>query len=102
MRQQEDRGIKTSSAGRDRECASEGPAGEGGGVLWKDVVAWYCQQHESELSTSEDLAQMQKLVSQVMRRLITKDGSLVYLGDPEADIPDEERLIAVHPNFTLF
>lgn len=37
--------------------------------------------------------------SQVIKRLITKDGLLIYHGEPEEGLPDEDRLIAVHPNY---
>lgn len=52
LRQREDR------AGPDEEV----------GVPWKQLVAWYCHQHEEELTSEEDLSNMQKLVNQVRQR----------------------------------
>ncbi|CAM9337446.1 unnamed protein product [Scytosiphon promiscuus] len=42
---------------------------------------------------------MQKLINQVIKRLITKDGLLIYHGEPDEGAPDEEKRIAVHPNY---
>lgn len=36
-----------------------------GGVPWGEVVSWYCHQHQQELTSEEDLSNMQKLVNQV-------------------------------------
>lgn len=36
-----------------------------GGLPWGDVVSWYCNQHQQELTSEEDLSNMQKLVNQV-------------------------------------
>ncbi|CAM9936980.1 unnamed protein product [Choristocarpus tenellus] len=97
MRQQEDKGVPSGGSGG----GDGGGSTSGRGMLWKDVVTWYCQQHQAELSREDDLYQMQKLVSQVIKRLITKDGYLVYQGDPDEDALDEDKLIAVHPNFDV-
>lgn len=32
---------------------------------WKEVVSWYCHQHQQELTSVEDLSNMEKLVNQV-------------------------------------
>lgn len=36
-----------------------------GGLPWGEVVSWYCNQHQQELTSEEDLSNMQKLVNQV-------------------------------------
>ena len=36
-----------------------------GGLPWGEVVSWYCHQHQQELTSEEDLSNMQKLVNQV-------------------------------------
>lgn len=38
--------------------------------------------------------------AQVIKRLVTKDGLLIYNDEPDDNIPDEDRLIAVHPNYS--
>lgn len=37
--------------------------------------------------------------SQVIKRLITKDGLLIFHGEVDEAIPDEDKFIAVHPNY---
>lgn len=39
------------------------------------------------------------MLFQVIKRLITKDGLLIYHGEPDDGAPDEEKRIAVHPNY---
>jgi hypothetical protein len=34
---------------------------------------------------------------QVIRKLLTESGTLIYMGMPSADTPEEETFIALHP-----
>lgn len=38
-----------------------------GGLPWGEVVSWYCHQHQQELTSEENLSNMQRLVNQVRR-----------------------------------
>eukprot|EP00936_MAST-01D_sp_MAST-1D-sp1_P002238 g2238.t1 len=91
---------------------------EGGaqGVKQGDVVAWYLEQRVEEgVETEDELIAERQFVNRIIRRLVTRDGVLVVLeaedmetgehgensaGAP-AEVDEEERLIAVHPNYDL-
>eukprot|EP00903_Cladosiphon_okamuranus_P008448 g8117.t1 len=91
--------ITTTLATYLRQREDRAKEGEEGGLPWGEVVSWYCHQHQQELTAEEDLSNMQKLVNQVIKRLITKDGLLIYHGEGDDAAPDEEKRIAVHPNY---
>ncbi|CAM9631186.1 unnamed protein product [Ascophyllum nodosum] len=91
--------ITTTLATYMRQREDRAKEGEVGALQWKEVVLWYCHQHQEELTSEEDLSNMQKLVNQVIKRLITKDGLLIFHGEPDNTAADEDKLIAVHPNY---
>jgi hypothetical protein len=64
-------------------------------LAWGETAEWYLEQYESEIRSSvEALSEKRKLVNLVIRRLISKGGS--------ADGSEEQdRRIAVHPNYDL-
>lgn len=69
-------------------------------LTWGEVVEWYLEQCAREIGDSEEERQrMSKLTNLVIRRLVQVDHVLVYIGESEG-IPELERKIAVHPNYT--
>jgi DNA replication licensing factor MCM6 len=69
-------------------------------LTWGEIVEWYTQQCEREIGDSEEeLQRIKKLTNLVIRRLVHVDHVLVYIGESEG-IPELERKIAVHPNYT--
>lgn len=69
-------------------------------LKWGQVVEWYLEQCESTIGDSmEELNRMRKLTNLVLRRLVKIDHVLVVIGD--ADIPELERKLAVHPNYVV-
>lgn len=69
-------------------------------LTWGEVVEWYIQQCEREIGDSEEeLQRYKKLTNLVIRRLVNVDHVLVYIGESEG-IPELDRKIAVHPNYT--
>ena len=68
-------------------------------LTWGQVVEWYLVQCERQIGDSEEeLQRMRKLTNLVMRRLVQVDHVLVYIGESEG-VPEQERKIAVHPNY---
>ena len=57
--------ITTTLATYMRQREDRAKEGEVGALQWKEVVLWYCHQHQEELTSEEDLSNMQKLVNQV-------------------------------------
>jgi DNA replication licensing factor MCM6 len=73
-------------------------------LKWKEVVAWYLEQMESEFSSSvEQLEETRKKINLVIRRLLTKEMVLVTVGGPPPQNKREEQttLLAVHPNYVV-
>ena len=67
-----------------------------------EAVRWYLEQCESDIGDSvEELERLKKLTELVIQRLIEKDRVLVQIGEYSDDIPNDDRLIAVHPNFVI-
>lgn len=67
-----------------------------------EAVNWYLEQCESDIGDSvEELERLKKLTELVIQRLIDKDRVFVYIGEHNDDIPVDQRLIAVHPNFVM-
>lgn len=91
---------------RSRESESEQVKGGGEEdeestyLTWGQVVEWYLEQCESTIGDSlEELDHMRKLTNLVLRRLVKVDHVLVVMGD--AEIPEFERKLAVHPNYVV-
>jgi len=68
---------------------------------WNDVVRWYLEQCEGQIADSmEELERLRKLVNLVIKNLIKKDRTIVFVGEPPASKSDEpEAKLAIHPNF---
>jgi DNA replication licensing factor MCM6 len=76
--------------------------GESKYLTWGQVAEWYLEQIESQLGDDMDeFRRMKKLVDLVIRRLITVEHTLIYIGGDGAveDTPETDRKIAVHPNY---
>ena len=70
-------------------------------LTWGEAAEWYLEQCESEIGNSvEALNEKKKLVNLVIRRLISKDNVLVYMGGSDG-LKEKDRKIAVHPNYDL-
>ena len=68
---------------------------------WGETAEWYLEQYESEIRSSvEALNEKRKLVNLVIRRLISKDNVLVYMGGSDG-LEEQDRRIAVHRNYGL-
>ncbi len=70
-------------------------------MTWGQIVDWYLEQCESSLQTVEELNQTTKIVNLVIRRLINVDHVLIYVSSSTKDQPENERRIAVHPNYVI-
>jgi len=92
--------ISTYLRSQEREDEEE----ESTYLTWGQVVEWYLGQIETQIGDStEELRRMRRLTNLVIRRLITVDHVLIYIGgDGAAETLDElDRTIAVHPNHDL-
>ena len=66
------------------------------------TVQWYLEQCKEQIGDSvEERIQLQKLTNLVIRRLIKVDSVLIYIGGNIEEIAEEDRKIAVHPNFVV-
>ena len=71
-------------------------------LTWAEVSDWYLNQIEKELGDSMDeYKRMKKLVDLVIRRLLSVEHTLIYIGGDDANkgLSERERKIAVHPNY---
>ena len=71
-------------------------------MTWAEVSDWYLNQIEKELGDSMDeYKRMKKLVDLVIRRLLSVEHTLIYIGGDDANkgLSERERKIAVHPNY---
>jgi len=88
---------------RSKERA-EDAGNEASHLTWGETVEWYLEQCEGDFGGSvEELEKMRTLTNMVIRRLIKKDGVLNYVAGQSAAEQQEEndRLIAVHPNYDV-
>ena len=96
--------IATYLRSRESDAALAEDKGEGDGsdayLTWGQVVEWHLEQCEDSIGDSlDELRRMRKLTNLVVRRLVSQDNVLVVIGD--ADVPEEERKLAVHPNYDI-
>jgi DNA replication licensing factor MCM6 len=73
-------------------------------LTWGEAVEWYLNQCEAQIGDSmEELRRLKKLTNLVIRRLITVDHVLIYIGGDGAaqSMTEEDRTIAVHPNHVV-
>ena len=83
---------------------SESEPSESKYLTWGQVVEWYLNQCETQIGESlNELRRLRKLTNLVIRRLITVDHVLIYIGGDSVveEKQEEERLIAVHPNYVV-
>ena len=68
---------------------------------WSQVLEWYLEQCESRIGDSvEELERLKKLTNLVIKKLVKKDRTLIFVGEPPASKKDElDARLAVHPNF---
>ena len=77
-----------------------GDDGEGTYLTWAETVNWYLDQCKSDIATSEEERErISKLTNLVIRRLINVDHVLIFIGDAADDADEQQRKIAVHPNY---
>ena len=76
------------------------------GIKTSELVEWYLEQKEDEISTEEEMAYQRKLIIQVLKRLESKDHVLLVVRDfavlPEIGgeiVEDLDLVLTVHPNF---
>jgi DNA replication licensing factor MCM6 len=77
-----------------------GDEGEGTYLTWAETVEWYLEQCKGEIgNSSEERERVTKLTNLVIRRLINVDHVLMFMGDASDDFDEQQRKIAVHPNY---
>jgi len=73
-------------------------------LTWGETLQWYLEQCEEQIGDSvEELQRLRKLTNMVIRRLITVDHILIYLGGDSVAMANSEkdRTLAVHPNYVV-
>ena len=77
-----------------------GDEGEGTYLTWAETVEWYLEQCKGDIGNSaEERERITKLTNLVIRRLINVDHVLMFMGDASDDVDEQQRKIAVHPNY---
>jgi MCM6 C-terminal winged-helix domain len=68
---------------------------------WSQVLEWYLEQCEERIGDSmEELERLKKLTNLVIQKLVKKDRSLIFVGEPPTSKKEEhDARLAVHPNF---
>jgi len=70
-------------------------------LTWRQTADWYLNQNEAQIGDSMDeLRRLRRLTNLVIRRLITVDHVLIYIGGDNEE-NEEDREIAVHPNYDM-
>ena len=96
--------LATYLRSRESDATRAEDKGEGDGsdayLTWGQLVEWHLEQCEDSIGDSlDELRRMRKLTNLVVRRLVDHDNVLIVIGD--ADVPEEERKLAVHPNYDI-
>jgi hypothetical protein len=68
-------------------------------VQWDQVVTWYLEQRVDDIGSEEEFDNEKEVVNKVIRRLL--GNTLILIGMPEAEIPEEDQMIALHPNVDI-
>lgn len=72
------------------------------GVTWRSVIEECLQQFQEELTSQEIFDSKQRLVHQVIRRMIKSDGTIIETGGPYPEgTPSENKLIRLHPSVVV-
>lgn len=67
---------------------------------WSEVTSWYLEQCEEQIGDSiEELERLQKLTNLVIKNLIKKDHTLIFVGEVPSKQDEPNAQLAVHPNF---
>jgi len=66
-----------------------------------DLVAWYMEKMEEEITTEAQLFEHQHLVQLIINRLIDKDRVIVVARPSEDPLRPEGRVLVKHPNFPI-
>jgi DNA replication licensing factor MCM6 len=68
---------------------------------WSELLEWYLNQCEAQIGDSmEELERLKKLTNLVIKKLVKKDRTLIFVGGPPASKHDElNAQLAVHPNY---
>jgi 20S proteasome alpha/beta subunit len=83
-------------------AALEGEKGFYEGEKWSHLLGWYLRQYEQDFENEEQLLAKQKVISQVIRRMIKHEASImVVVKDTEGynNLPNEEKLLRLHPSY---
>lgn len=72
------------------------------GSAWKDLVAWYLKQYESQLTDNAEIDAKKKVIGQVIRRIIKHEGNILVAGGSESEqLPNEEKILKLHPSYQI-
>ena len=80
--------------------SKEDEGDDGTYLTWAEALEWHLGQCKGEIGNSEEERErMTKLTNLVIRRLINVDHVLMFMGDASDDADEQQRKIAVHPNY---
>jgi DNA replication licensing factor MCM6 len=68
---------------------------------WSELLDWYLTQCEAQIGDSlEELERLKNLTNLVIKKLVKKDRTLIFVGGPPSSKSDEKNAqLAVHPNY---
>jgi DNA replication licensing factor MCM6 len=70
-------------------------------VKEEDLVAWYMEQVEADITTEAQLTEQTELVQRIITRMIDKDRVILVYRPSENALKPEGRVLVKHPNFPV-
>lgn len=85
------------------EEKGEGDTGVFQGCRWGDLIAYYLEQYQHEISDEESFETKKKLVSQVIRRMVKHEGAIIEVSAASegAVVSTEDKMLKLHPSYEV-
>jgi DNA replication licensing factor MCM6 len=68
------------------------------GYIWKDLIDWYLNQFQSELTSISLLESKRKLLCQVLRRMIKHENTIIVVDVNNGSDNEEDKILKIHPS----
>lgn len=71
------------------------------GCRWGDLMSYYLEQYQHEITDGETFEAKRKLVSQVIRRMVKHEGAVIEVSSGEGAVSTEDKMLKLHPSYEV-
>jgi MCM6 C-terminal winged-helix domain len=70
-------------------------------MLWRDLLLDYLSEFQHELTDLETYHARKKTISQVIRRMIKHDNTVILMEDYSEETNNEEKRLRLNPSYNI-